>query len=55
MLYIHMYIYIYMMMMMMSCPRSGGVFKIYDEPESPNEGPCLRYRMSRNRQVMGHV
>ena len=30
-----------------------GVFKIYDEPESPNEGACLRYMMKRNRQITG--
>ena len=24
---------------------SGVVFKIYDEPESPSEGACLRYMM----------
>ena len=23
---------------------------LHDEPESPNEGACLRYRMNRNRQ-----
>ena len=32
-----------------------GLFKIYDEPESPNEGVCLGYRMNRNRQRRGRV
>ena len=27
--------------------------KIYDEPEQPNEGACLRYKMNRSRQVRG--
>ena len=46
------------------------MFKIYDEPESPNEraclrymmktespneGPCLRHMMNRNRQMRGRV
>ena len=30
---------------LMSRNLTGGVFKIYDEPESPNEGACLRYMM----------
>ena len=29
----------------------GGVFKIYEEPELPNEGECLRYIMNRRRQI----
>ena len=29
--------------------RGGGVFKIYDAPESPNEVECLRYVMNGNR------
>ena len=27
----------------------GGVFKIYVEPESPNEGASSRYMLNRNR------
>ena len=27
--------------------------KIYNEPEQPNEGACLRYKMNRSRQVRG--
>ena len=34
---------------------SGGVFKMYDEPESPNEGVCLTCMMNRGRQTRGHV
>ena len=33
----------------------SAVLKIYDDTESPNEGVCLRYMMSRNRQVSGRV
>ena len=29
------------------------MFHIQDEPESPNEGVRLRYRMNRNRQMRG--
>ena len=29
------------------------MFKIYDEPESPNEGACLRCMMNRHRQMTG--
>ena len=29
------------------------MFKIHDEPESPNEGACLRYMMNRNNRQMG--
>ena len=29
------------------------MFKIYDEPESPNEGACLRCMMNRNRHMTG--
>ena len=32
-----------------------GVLKIYDEPVSPSEGACLRYTMSRCRQMWWHV
>ena len=33
------------------------MFKIYVEPESPNEGVCLRYTLNRNRrsQMRGRV
>ena len=27
--------------------KGGGVFKIYEEPELPNEGACVRYIMNR--------
>ena len=33
----------------------GGKRKIYDEPESPNEGACLKAVMNRNRQMRGRV
>ena len=39
-------------------PRSPneGVFQIYDEPESPHEGACLRYiMMSRGRHMKRRV
>ena len=26
---------------------------MYDEPRSPNEGACVRYRMNRNREMRG--
>ena len=29
------------------------MFKIYDEPESRNEGACLRYMMNSNREMRG--
>ena len=29
------------------------MFKIYDEPDSPSKGACLRYVMNRNRQMSG--
>ena len=29
------------------------MFKIYDEPESPHEGRCLRCMMNRNRHMKG--
>ena len=32
-------------------PNGGGVFKIYDESESRDEGACLRYVMNRNRHM----
>ena len=35
--------------------KGGGVFKIHHEPESPNEGPCLRYMMTPNREMRGRV
>ena len=31
--------------------NGGAVFRMYDEPESPNEGAFLRYMMNRNRQI----
>ena len=31
----------------------GGAFKINDEPESANEGACLRYMMNRNPHMKG--
>ena len=30
-----------------------GVYKLFDEPESPNEGACLRYMMNRHRPMRG--
>ena len=33
----------------------GGACKINDEPESPNEGVCLRYMMNRNRRMKESV
>ena len=35
--------------------KGGGVFKIYEEPELPNEGACVRYKMNRRRQMRRHV
>ena len=35
--------------------KGGGVFKIYAEPELPNEGECLRYTMNRRRQIRRRV
>ena len=35
--------------------KRRGVFEIYEEQESPNEGACLRYIMSRKRQMRRHV
>ena len=29
------------------------MLKLYDEPESPSEGACLRDMMNRNRQSSG--
>ena len=31
------------------------MFKIYEEPDLPNEGECLRYIMNRRRQIRSHV
>ena len=31
------------------------MFKTYEEPESPNEGACVRYMMNPNRQMGGGV
>ena len=31
------------------------MLKIYDDPELPNEGACLRYMLNWNRQMRGHV
>ena len=31
------------------------MFQIYEEPELPNEGGCLRYIMSRRRQIRRRV
>ena len=31
------------------------VLKMYDEPESPQEGACLRYMMNPNRHMKGSV
>ena len=37
------------MYMMSGIAKGGGVFNVHDEPESPNEGACLRYESdSRN-------
>ena len=37
-------------------PKEGGMFKIYGEPLSPNEGACSRYMMNRNHHIRGrHV
>ena len=35
--------------------KGGGVFKIYEERELPNEGKCLRYIMNRRRQIRSRV
>ena len=35
-------------------PNEGACLR-YDEPESPNEGACLRYVMNPNREMRGHV
>ena len=32
-----------------------GVFMMYDEPESPDDGACLRYVMSWKRRVRGRA
>ena len=29
------------------------MLRIYADPESPNEGACLRHMMNRNRQMTG--
>ena len=31
------------------------MFKIYEEPESPNEEACLRYIMNRKREMRRRV
>ena len=31
------------------------MFKIYEEPESPNEGAVIRYMVNRNRQTRERV
>ena len=31
------------------------MFKIYEEPELPNEGECLRYIRNRRRQIRRRV
>ena len=33
----------------------GAVFKVYDEPESRDEGACLKCLMNRNREIRGRV
>ena len=38
---------------MMNQRPPGGLFQIYDEPESPSEKACSRYLMKRNRQNEG--
>ena len=35
--------------------KVGGVFKIYEEPELPNEGEGLGYIMNRRRQIRRRV
>ena len=35
--------------------HEGRMFKIYDVPESPTGEECLRYMVSRSRQMRGHV
>ena len=40
---------------LVSCKGGGGAFKINDEPESPNEGACLRYMMNWNRRMKESV
>ena len=36
--------------------NDGGMFKMYDEPDSPNEGAaCLRYMANGNRHMRGRV
>ena len=31
------------------------MFRMYDDPESPNEGSCLGCMLNRNRQMRGRV
>ena len=38
---------------LVSFKGGGGAFKINDEPESANEGACLRYMMNRNPHMKG--
>ena len=33
--------------------RGGGLFKIYDEPLTPNEEACFQCMMNRNHQIKG--
>ena len=35
--------------------KGGGAFKIYEEPELPNEGACVRYIMNRRHQMRRRV
>ena len=35
--------------------KGGGVFKIYEEPELPNEGACARYIMNGRRLMRRRV
>ena len=35
--------------------KGGDVFQIYEEPELPNEGACVRYIMNTRRQMRRRV
>ena len=39
--------------MLAGIAKSGGVFTIYDEAESPSRDPCLRNTMHRSCQMEG--
>ena len=55
-MYIYIYIYTHNMMMNRDRQmRGGGVLQTLNEPESPNEGACLRYMCGKSRRMMGRV